>query len=58
MQRARKLLRNQKIKWTTSNKKVATISKSGKITAKKAGTVKITAKTADGKKVTFKVKVK
>ena len=49
---------NQKIKWTTSNKKVATISKSGKITAKKAGTVKITAKTADGKKVTFKVKVK
>ena len=40
------------------NKKVATISKSGKITAKKAGTVKITAKTADGKKVTFKVKVK
>mgnify|MGYP000172913037 CR=1 FL=1 len=34
----------------TSNKKVATISKSGKITAKKAGTVKITAKTADGKK--------
>lgn len=49
---------NQKITWTTSNKKVATISKSGKITAKKAGTVKITAKTADGKKVTFKVKVK
>ena len=49
---------NQKIKWTTSNKKVATISKSGKITAKKAGIVKITAKTADGKKVTFKVKVK
>lgn len=49
---------NQKITWTTSNKKVATISKSGKITAKKAGIVKITAKTADGKKVTFKVKVK
>ena len=49
---------NQKITWTTSNKKVATISKSGKITAKKAGTVTITAKTADGKKVTFKVKVK
>ncbi len=49
---------NQKITWSTSNKKVATVSKSGKVTAKKAGTVTITAKTADGKKVTFKVKVK
>lgn len=37
-----------KIKWKSSNKKVATVNKSGKITAKKKGRATITAKT--GKK--------
>lgn len=43
-----------KIKWTTSNKKVATVSKKGKVTAKKAGSATITAK--NGKK-TYKCKL-
>lgn len=33
----------KKATWKTSNKKVATVSKSGKLTAKKAGTVTVTA---------------
>lgn len=33
---------NMTIKFSTSNKKVATVDKSGRVTAKKAGTVKIT----------------
>ena len=37
-----------KVTWSTSNSKVATVSSSGKVTAKKAGTVTITAK-ANGK---------
>lgn len=42
--------KGKKVKWTTSNKKVATVSKSGKVTAKKAGKAKITAKfTYNGK---------
>lgn len=36
-------------KWTTSNKSVATVSKKGKVTGKKAGTATITAKTKKGK---------
>lgn len=44
-------------KYTSSNKKIATVSKSGKVTAKKAGTVKITVKVGTYKKtVTIKVK--
>lgn len=35
---------SKKIKWTSSNKKVAKVSSKGKVTAKKAGTAKITAK--------------
>lgn len=53
--------KTKKIKWVTSNKKVASIKKAGrysiKITAKKAGKAKITCKTA-GKKLTCKVIVK
>lgn len=45
------------VTYTSSNTKVATVSKSGKITAKKAGTAVITAVTASGKKATCKVKV-
>lgn len=36
--------KNAKIRWVSSKKTVALVSKKGKITAKKAGTVKITAK--------------
>ena len=48
---------SQKVTWKSSNSKIATVSKSGKVTAKKAGTATITAK-ANGVKVTFKVTVK
>lgn len=46
-----------KAKWSTSNKKVATITSKGKVTAKKAGTATITAKVS-GKKYTCKITVK
>jgi uncharacterized protein YjdB len=42
---------NQKVKWKSSNKKVATVDKNGKVTAVKAGTCKITCTAADGSKV-------
>lgn len=45
------------VKWTSSNKKVATVTKSGKVTAKKVGKATITAK-LKGKKVSCTVKVK
>lgn len=48
----------EKITWSSSNKKVATVSKSGKVTAKKAGKATITAKTSNGKKATCKITVK
>jgi chitinase len=46
-----------KITWSTSKKSVATISSTGKITAKSAGIATITA-TVSGKKLTCKVTVK
>lgn len=46
-----------KIKWSSSNKSVATVSKKGKVKAKKAGSAKITAKSA-GKKYICRVTVK
>ena len=46
----------KKIKWKSSDKKVATVSKSGLVTAKKAGTAVITAKSG-GKKYTCKIRV-
>lgn len=54
---------NKKLKWTSSNKKYATVSSSGKVTAKKAGkgkTVTITVKSTDGsnKKASVKIKIK
>ena len=52
----------KKITYSTSNKKIATVSKSGKVTGKKKGTATIKAKLymQDGKTkaLTFKVKVK
>ena len=48
----------EKITWSSSNKKVATVNSKGKVTAKKAGTATITAKTSNGKKITCKVTVK
>lgn len=47
----------KKAKWSSSNKKVATVNSKGVITGKKAGTVKVTAKIGK-KKYTCKVKVK
>ena len=48
----------EKITWTSSNTKVATVNSKGKVTAKKAGTTTITARTSNGKKVTCKVTVR
>lgn len=42
----------------TSNKKIAAVSKKGKVTAKKAGTATITLTGTDGKKYTCKITVK
>lgn len=47
----------EKITWTTSNKKIATVGSNGKVTAKAPGKVIITAKTANGKKATCNVTV-
>ena len=44
--------------WTSSNKKIATVSSSGVVKALKKGTVTITVKTANGKKATCKITVK
>lgn len=47
----------KKVTWSSSKKSVATVSKTGKVTAKKKGTATITAKVS-GKKYTCKVTVK
>ncbi len=48
---------DQALKWSSSRKKVASISGEGLITALKAGTATITAKSSSGKKAKVKVKV-
>ena len=48
---------SKKVTWTSSNKKVATVTAKGKVTGKKEGTATITAKVSK-KKYTCKVKVK
>lgn len=47
---------NKKIKWSTSNKKIATVTSAGKVKIVGKGTVKITAKTADNKSATVTLK--
>ncbi len=51
---------NQKVKWTTSNKKVAVVNKNGLVTAKGPGkcVITCTAKDGSGKKATCKITVK
>lgn len=51
---------NQTLSYTSSNKKIATVSSKGKITGKKAGIVEITVKTTDGSNLqeTFTVQIK
>lgn len=48
---------SKKVKWSSSNKKIASVNKKGKVTAKKAGKVTITAKVSR-KKYKCKVTVK
>ena len=45
------------VKYTSSNKKVATVNSKGKITAKKVGKTKITVQTRYGAKATITIKV-
>ncbi len=50
---------NKNVTWKSDNEKVATVSSTGKVTAKKAGTATITVTTVDGgKTATCKVTVK
>ncbi|MDO4476080.1 MAG: Ig-like domain-containing protein [Lachnospiraceae bacterium] len=51
---------NTKVRWTSSNPKVATVSSSGKVKGVKAGKVTITARALDGsgRKATIKITVK
>lgn len=53
------IVKNNKkpVKWSSSKKKVASVTKKGKVTAKKKGKTNITAKVS-GKKLVCKVKVK
>ena len=53
-----KMSASHKITFSTSNKKVATVSKSGTIKAGKKGTVRITAKAYNGVKASIKLQVK
>lgn len=45
-------------KWSSSNKKIATVDKNGKVKAVKKGKATVTVKTANGKKATCKITVK
>ncbi|MBR3134940.1 MAG: Ig-like domain-containing protein, partial [Clostridia bacterium] len=49
---------NKTITWSSSNTKVATVDKNGKVVGKSKGTVTITAKTSNGKADTCKVTVR
>jgi uncharacterized protein YjdB len=47
-----------KLTYKASNKKIATVSKTGKVTAKKKGKVTVTVTAPNGKKATCKITVK
>lgn len=49
---------NKTLTWTSSNPKVATVDKNGKVTALKNGTTTITCKSANGKKATCTITVR
>lgn len=49
---------NKKVKWKTSNKKVATVNSSGKVKGKKIGTAYITATAQDGSGASARCKVR
>ncbi|MGE7662911.1 Ig-like domain-containing protein [Peribacillus sp. NPDC097197] len=49
---------NKTVKWSTSNKKIATVSSKGIVKAVGVGTAKITATTTNGKKTSATIKVK
>ncbi len=49
---------SKSVKWKSSNKKVATVSKSGYVTGKKKGTVKITATSKKNKRARKTIKIK
>ena len=48
---------NSKVTWSSSNKKILTVSKTGLVTAKKKGTATVTVKTSTGKKAKVKIQV-
>ena len=52
------LTANDKVTYKTSNKKVATVSASGKVKAKKKGKATITVRSASGKTAKLKIKVR
>lgn len=49
---------SKKLSYSSSNKKIAKVSSSGKVTALKKGTCYISVKTKDGSKLTKKIKIK
>lgn len=49
--------KNPKLTWSTSNKNVATVNQSGKVTGKKKGKAKITVKSENNKSFTFTINV-
>ena len=49
---------DKSLTWTSSNPKIASVSKDGKVTAKSKGTATITCKASNGKKASCKVTVK
>lgn len=57
LKKGTRVYKKGKVKWSSSNKKIASVSKAGKVKAKKAGTAKITAKLS-GKKYICKLTVR
>lgn len=49
--------KSRSLKWTSSNKKIATVNSSGKVTAKKPGKCTITCKLPNGRKAKCKITV-